>query len=77
MYARADHPPGGGGTFLFTLYVNGVVSALQASLIGAAVTGSDLLNAVPVAAGDSLTVLMSKLNTVVEAETVRADLEFA
>ena len=57
MRARAHIAPGAGQTFTYTLYVNGVPTAMTCVTTGAAVYDSaDLANPIRVAKGDDLAV---------------------
>lgn len=77
MFSRAAVAPGVGETLTFTLFVNEVATALTVVLTGAALSGSDLVNAVPVNAGDRLEIGFERSPAAAEAEAVRTETEFA
>lgn len=52
MYVRTDNAPAGADTVTVTLRVNGLLTALQVVITGAAVRGQDLVDAVAIAPGD-------------------------
>jgi len=54
LYVIVNPAPGVGETFNFTLMVNGIATVLTCQIAGADVAGNDLVNAVPVVAGDTI-----------------------
>lgn len=55
-YVELAAAPGVGTTWTFTLMVNGVASALVVAITGAATSGTDVANAVTIAAGDVVSI---------------------
>jgi hypothetical protein len=76
MYARISSAPGV-GAYTYTLFVNGVATALVASIALAATEGQDLVNSVAVVAGDKLEVRRSSTGGPDPPETTRLETEFA
>lgn len=62
LRVRLDAGPGGVRTVSVTLVVNGVSTALIASVQGAAIDGSNLINSVKVKAGDTVNWLIFRSN---------------
>lgn len=60
MRVRHNTPNGNGEQIVYTLHVNGVPTALTASLASTAADGSDLVNSVVIAEGDLLGVQVTK-----------------
>ncbi len=60
MRVRHNNPGGTGAIITYTLRVNGVATALSVGLASTSATGSDLVNSVAVAAGDTLDVEVTK-----------------
>ena len=54
LYVRLDDEPGDGKSYAFTLMKNGVAQALTLTIANAATTGSDTVNTVTVAPGDTV-----------------------
>jgi hypothetical protein len=57
---RVAQLAGAGGAVLYTLTVNGVATALTASVLASATSGSDLADTIPVAAGDLIALQVTK-----------------
>jgi hypothetical protein len=63
-YIVASASPGGGTkAWRFTLLKNGIPTALQVTITGAATSGSDLVNSVTIAPGDILVMKCENLNS--------------
>lgn len=60
MRVRHNVTAGNGNDIVYTLRVNGVASALTVTLASTATDGSDLVNTVPIAAGDLLDIIVTK-----------------
>lgn len=76
---RVHHggPAGNGNTIVYTLRVNGVATAVTVSMASTAADGSDLVNAVAVAAGDLLDIEVTKAASIGATPTdVSMSLEF-
>lgn len=52
MYARASGAPGAGETFDYTVYINGIVTAITCQTVNPNLESDDLVNQVAVNAGD-------------------------
>lgn len=57
---RHNTPAGNGNAIVYTVRVNGVATAIAVSLASTAVDGSDLVDAVRVAAGDLVDIRVTK-----------------
>lgn len=78
MYVKVENPPPlPGDTFTFTLFVNGSPTALVVVLVNGQISGSNLVNSIPIAAGSELEVEFSKSGSPANAGAMRADVEFA
>jgi hypothetical protein len=60
-YARVTSAPGAGSTTTFTVRKNGVDTALVVSVVGAALTGADLVNTVAVVGGDVISMRENRI----------------
>ena len=76
---RVHHnsPAGNGNIIIYTLRVNSVATALTASMGSTAADGSDLVNAVTVAAGDLIDIVVIKASSIVSSpDDITATMEF-
>lgn len=77
LRVRHNVPLGNGNAIVYTLRVNGVASALSASVASNVANGSDLVNSVAVAVGDLLDIEVTKALAVVTSPTdIAVDAEF-
>jgi hypothetical protein len=77
LRVRHNDPAGNGNSIAYTLRINGVASALTVSMTSTASDGSDLVNEVPVAAGDLIDIEVTKATGVGQApKDVTATIEF-
>lgn len=78
MYVRLENAPGMGLSMAFQLYVNGVATSLVVVINGIAVSAANLSAQVPVTAGDSLVVGVSRSvnGSIPEAGTIRVEVEY-
>lgn len=75
MFIRVAQAPGVGGTLTLTLYKNGIVTALTASVVGIALVGSNVVNSVAVAKGDDLLIALVD-QTGLDPQRTRVEVEF-
>lgn len=77
LRVRHNTTAGNGNLIVYTVRVNGVVTALTVSLASTAADGSDLVNVVSVTAGDLIDVIVTKALGVGTSPTdITADLSF-
>lgn len=77
LRVRHTTPAGNGNPIAYTVRVNGVASALTATLLSTAASGSNLINTVAVAAGDLLDLEVTKPLSIGTSPTgVTVDVEF-
>ena len=70
--------PGAGESYQINLYVNGANSALQCSISGTAIVGTDYVNEVTVAAGDLVCIRAEPIiNVLVQARALTYSMRFA
>jgi hypothetical protein len=69
MYVNARLAGVGAATITYTLLVNGVASALSVAMANTAVAGSDLVNAIPIVAGDRISLQVAKSANVTSSQT--------
>lgn len=78
LRVRHNTPAGNGNPIVYTLRVNGVASALTASVASNVADGSDLVNSVTVVAGDLVDIEVTKALDVAASPTaIVVDAEFA
>jgi hypothetical protein len=78
LRVRHNITAGNGNLIVYTVRVNGVATLLLVSLASTAADGSDLVNAVVVAAGDLVDVVVTKAASVgTSPNDIVADLEFS
>ena len=65
MYVRFDSAPGGADNVVATLFLNGGATALTVNIVGVDVDGSNLVDTVAVAEGDTLSMRLESSATAV------------
>jgi hypothetical protein len=60
LYVQHNNPGGTGAVITYTVYVNGVATALSAGVASTAAGGADTANSVSVAAGDRIRIVVTK-----------------
>lgn len=76
LYARVELAPGVGNSHSFTLFRNGLITALTATVTGVAFEAQDLVNEVAVVAGDKLEIVHGLVGGN-QAGAMRVEVEFA
>jgi len=61
MYVRHNNPGGSGAVITYTVFVNGVATALTVGLASTSSNGSDTVNSVAVSAGDLIRIQVTKV----------------
>lgn len=78
LYARQETAPGAQTSAKYTLYVGGSVTALAATISGAAATeASDLTHKIQVAAGNKLEIVFTVVGNPASPGNVRVEVEIA
>ena len=77
LYLRSDVPAGAGETFIYTIMLNGIATAITGTIGGAAaVEANDLVNAIAVALGDEISLrIVASLNAAVAYHSLSIELD--